>query len=423
MKEEFLHYIWKYKLYQDSELKSTSNENIEILNQGTHNYDSGPDFFNAKIKIENTVWAGNVEVHINSSDWYAHNHHTNKAYDNVILQAVYNHDKEILRTNGQSVPTMELKFDQNLLKNYDSLISRETWVSCQEDIGFVDSFTIQNWIEKLTIERLEEKSVRIKQLLQQTKNSWEEAFYIQIARNFGFKLNSDPFEQLAKSLPLTYLAKHKENLFQIEALLYGQAGFLEDESGEEYFEILKKEYEFLKNKFKLKPIQKHLWKFLRSRPGNFPTIRLAQFAKLIYKSSALFSKILEAGSVNDFHELLQVEPSEYWETHYQFNKESVKKSKTLGKSAIDIILINTVIPFLFVYGKSKGLPELQDRAIEFLEYMKAEKNSIISKWNELGIKSTSAFETQALIQLKNKYCNHKKCLNCHIGNNLIRSKK
>ncbi len=423
MKEEFLHYIWKYKLYQDSELKSTSNENIEILNQGTHNYDSGPDFFNAKIKIENTVWAGNVEVHINSSDWYAHNHHTNKAYDNVILQAVYNHDKEILRTNGQSVPTMELKFDQNLLKNYDSLISRETWVSCQEDIGFVDSFTIQNWIEKLTIERLEEKSVRIKQLLQQTKNSWEEAFYIQIARNFGFKLNSDPFEQLAKSLPLTYLAKHKENLFQIEALLYGQAGFLEDESGEEYFEILKKEYEFLKNKFKLKPIQKHLWKFLRSRPGNFPTIRLAQFAKLIYKSSALFSKILEVGSVNDFYELLKVEPSEYWETHYQFNKESVKKSKTLGKSAIDIILINTVIPFLFVYGKSKGLPELQDRAIEFLEYMKAEKNSIISKWNELGIKSTSAFETQALIQLKNKYCNHKKCLNCHIGNNLIRSKK
>ena len=423
MKEEFLHYIWKYKLYQNSELKSTGNENIEILNQGTHNYDSGPDFFNAKIKIENTVWAGNVEVHINSSDWYAHNHHTNKAYDNVILQAVYNHDKEILRTNGQSVPTIELKFDQNLLKNYDSLISRETWVSCQEDISFVDSFTIQNWIEKLTIERLEEKSVRIKQLLQQTNNSWEEAFYIQIARNFGFKLNSDPFEQLAKSLPLIYLAKHKENLFQIEVLLYGQAGFLEDESGEEYFEILKKEYEFLKNKFKLKPIQKHLWKFLRSRPGNFPTIRLAQFAKLIYKSSALFSKILEAESVNDFYELLQVEPSEYWETHYQFNKESVKKSKTLGKSAIDIILINTVIPFLFVYGKSKGLPELQDRAIEFLENMKAEKNSIISKWNELGIKATSAFETQALIQLKNKYCNHKKCLNCHIGNNLIRSKK
>lgn len=423
MKEEFLHYIWKYKLYQDSELKTTSNENIEILNQGTHNYDSGPDFFNAKIKIENTVWAGNVEVHINSSDWYAHNHHTNKAYDNVILQAVYNHDKEILRTNGQSVPTMELKFDQNLLKNYDSLIFKEAWVSCQEDIDFVNSFTIQNWIEKLTIERLEEKSDRIKQLLQQTNNSWEEAFYIQIARNFGFKLNSDPFEQLAKSLPLIYLAKHKENLLQIEALLYGQAGFLEDESGEEYFEILKKEYEFLKNKFKLKPIQKHLWKFLRSRPGNFPTIRLAQFARLIYKSSALFSKVLETESVNDFYKLLQVEPSEYWETHYQFNKESVKKSKALGKSAIDIILINTIIPFLFVYGKSKGLPELQDRAIEFLEYIRAEKNSIVSKWNELGIKSTSAFETQALIQLKNKYCNHKKCLNCHIGNNLIRSRK
>ncbi len=423
MKEEFLHYIWKYKLYQNSDLRSTNNENIEILSQGAHNYDSGPDFFNAKIKIGNTVWAGNVEIHINSSDWYAHNHHTNKAYDNVILQVVQNDDKKISRTDGQTIPTLELRFDQSLLKNYDSLISKETWISCQEDINSVDSFTIQNWIEKLTVERLEEKSVRIEHLLKQTKNSWEEAFYIQIARNFGFKLNSDPFEQLAKSLPLIYLAKHKENLLQIEALLFGQAGFLEEESGDEYFEMLKKEYEFLKNKFKLKPIQKHLWKFLRSRPGNFPTIRLAQFAKLIYKSSALFSKILEIKAVKDFYELLQVSPSEYWKTHYQFNKESVKKIKGIGKSGIDIILINTIIPFLFVYGKSKGLLELQDRAIEFLEYMKAEKNSIISRWNELGIKTANAFETQALIQLKNKYCNHKKCLNCRIGNNLIRGKK
>jgi hypothetical protein len=258
--------------------------------------------------------------------------------------------------------------------------------------------------------------------LKQTNNSWEEAFYTQLARNFGFKLNAEPFEQLTKSLPLTYLAKHKDNLFQIEALLFGQAGFLDENEGDEYFQKLKQEYLYLKKKFKLKGIEQHLWKFLRSRPGNFATIRIAQFAKLIHRSSALFSKVLETESINEFYTLFQIKPSDYWENHYQFNKESVKKSKSLGKSAIDILLINTVIPFLFVYGKARGLTDLQNRAIDFLEAIKAEKNSIISRWNDLGVNASSSFETQALIQLKNRYCNHKKCLNCQIGNSLIRKK-
>ena len=423
MKEEFLHYIWKYKLYKNDNLIDQNQEKIEILKQGTHNFDSGPDFFNAKIKINETIWAGNVEVHVNSSDWYAHNHHKDKAYDNVILQVVYNHDKDIVRTNGQPIPTLEIKFDKELLNNYESLIKSEYWISCQNDIRKVDSFTIQNWLEKLTIERLEEKSERINELLKQTNNSWETAFYFQLARNFGFKLNSDPFELLAKSLPLACLAKHKDDLSQIEALLFGQAGFLNDESGDDYYERLKKEYQYLQKKFRLKPIEKHLWKFLRSRPGNFPSVRIAQFAMLIYKSTALFSKILETKTINDFYKLFIVKPSDYWENHYVFNKGSIKKSKTIGKSAVDIILINTIVPFLFIYGKAKGIQNLQDRSISLLESLKPEKNSIITKWNDLGINASNAFDTQALIQLKNNYCNPKKCLNCQIGNYIIRNNK
>jgi hypothetical protein len=276
-------------------------------------------------------------------------------------------------------------------------------------------------LEKLGIERLEEKSERINRLLEQTNNSWENAFYIQLARNFGFKLNSDPFELLAKSLPILCLAKHKDNLFQIEALLFGQAGYLNDDHGDEYYNCLKKEYIYLQKKYKLVPLEKHLWKFLRSRPGNFPTIRIAQFAKLIFSSSSLFSKLLETKTIKACYDLLIVNPSDYWENHYIFNKESIKKTKSIGKTAIDIILINTIIPFLFIYGKAKDLPELQERALNLLESIKPEKNSIIEKWSELGVKEENAFYTQALIQLKNNYCDSKKCLNCQIGNNIIRT--
>jgi len=423
MREEFLHYIWKYKLFKNQDLKTQNKEKLEILNLGIHNFDAGPDFFNARIKINDTIWAGNVEIHINSSDWYKHNHHLDKAYDNVILQVVLKNDKDVCRTNGQTIPTLTIEFDKELLKNYESLIKNESWISCQNNIRKVDSFNIHNWIEKLAIERLEDKSERIYKLLEQTNNSWEKTFYIQLASNFGFKLNSMPFELLAKSLPLSYLAKHKDNLFQIESLLFGQAGFFENKSGDEYFNNLKNEYKYLQKKFKVKPIENHLWKFLRSRPGNFPTIRIAQFSKLIYSSTSLFSKILEIKTLKDFYNLFIVNPSDYWENHYIFNKDSVKKRKSLGKSAVDIILINTIIPFLFIYGDSKGRPVLKTRAVEFLEKMKPEKNAIIRKWDELGIESENAFHSQALIQLKNKYCNHKKCLNCQIGNYLIRKSK
>jgi len=422
MKEEFLHYIWKYKLFNNS-LTADTGDKIEVLNQGAHNLDAGPDFFNAKIKINNTVWAGNVEVHINSSDWFKHHHQNNKAYDNIILQVVYKNDKQVYRENGEIIPTIELQFDKQLWDKYDSLIGNQSWIACQSEIKAVDSFTIQNWIEKLAIERLEDKSLRIKELLVQNNNSWENTFYQHLAANFGFKLNKIPFELLAKSLPLNYLAKHKNDLLQIEALLFGQGGFLTVPDGDEYYLNLRKEYLYLSRKFELKPLENHLWKFLRSRPGNFPTVRLAQFASLIHKSSALFSKIIETKNIADFYGLFLVTPSKYWEIHYIFNKESHKKEKSIGKSAIDILLINTVVPFLFVYGKAKGIYELQDRAVELFEHIKAEKNSIISQWDKNGIKSLNAYQSQALIQLKNVYCNAKRCLNCQIGNQIINQQK
>jgi len=421
MKEDFLHYLWKYKLFSTTNLRTQTHEKVEIIHPGIHNNDSGPDFFNAKIKIGETTWAGNVEIHLKSSDWYHHQHHNDKAYDNVILQVVYQHDKEVYLSNNCLVPTMEIHFDEILLKNYEKLIRSESWIACEKDLHTVDDFLMNKWMEALIIERLGDKALRIKQELKQTQNNWEETFYRHLARNFGFKLNAEPFELLARSLPLKVLAKHKNDLMQIEALLFGQAGFLNEETGDDYYQKLKSEYQFLNRKFQLKPIAKHLWKFLRSRPGNFPTVRLAQFAALIFQSKSLFSKIMDEQDMRKIRQMLQAKPSEYWETHYHFNKKSVKKMKPLGQSAIQILFINTVVPFLFVYGKHRGKEEFCDRALRLLSQIKPENNSIISNWKRLGLKPENAFESQALIQLKNKYCTFKKCLQCQIGNYIIKN--
>jgi hypothetical protein len=421
MKEDFLHYLWKYKLFRTTNLRAQTNEKVEIVHPGIHNNDSGPDFFNAKIKIGETTWAGNVEIHLKSSDWYHHQHHKDKAYDNVILQVVYQHDKDVYLSNNSLVPTMEIQFDDILLKNYQKLIRSESWIACEKDLHTVDDFLIKKWMEELMIERLEDKALKIKQELKQTQNNWEETFYRHLAKNFGFKLNGEPFELLARSLPLKVVAKHKNNLMQIEALLFGQAGFLNEETGDDYYLKLKSEYQFLQHKFNLKPIEKHLWKFLRSRPGNFPTVRLAQFAALIFQSKSLFSKIMETQDLQKIKQMLQAKPSEYWDTHYHLNKPSVKKPKPLGQSAIQILFINTVVPFLFVYGKHKGIDDLSERALSSLSMIKPEKNSMVSQWKRLGLKPENAFESQALIQLKNNYCTFKKCLHCSIGNYIIKN--
>ncbi len=422
MSEKLLHYIWQYKLYSQHELQTESGEKIEIIDTGKPNSDAGPDFFNAKIKIGNTLWAGNIEIHTNSSDWKKHNHQNNKTYDSVILHVAENIDCPIFRTDGNLIPQLQLPCPNELKLQYEYLQKNKNWIPCSEKLHLVDSFTIQSLLSRLTFERLEGKTDAIFKLLTDNKNNWEEAFYITLARNFGFGINNDAFEQLARSLSLLFLGKHKNNLFQIEALLFGQAGLLslERNISNEYFKALQKEYNFLKAKFSLTPIEASQWKFLRLRPANFPHVRIAQFAALIHQSSKLFSQIIENPDIEILHQLFKCEPSDYWKTHFIFENESPTKSKKLSTSSINIILINTVIPFLFCYGKKKQDEDIQAKSITLLEKIPSEKNSIIQKWEELGIKANSAFFSQALLQLKKNYCDNKKCLQCRIGHQVLK---
>ena len=451
MTEEFLHYIWKFRLFNQLNLQTTVGENIEIIKVGIHNLNAGPDFFNAQLRIGNTLWAGNVELHINAKDWNKHNHQEDKAYDNVILHVVFNSDEKIYRKSGELIPTLELKdkIENNIIHKYLNFKSNNDWIPCEKQISEVPEIIINSTLDRLLLERLEAKSTSITESLKINKNNWEETFYQHLARNFGFKTNAVPFELLAKSLPSIILGKHKNSILQIEALLYGQAGLLNEHLEDKYLLALQNEYVFLKQKFQLHAIDAHLWKFLRLRPLNFPTIRIAQFANLIFNSSHLFSKIMETEKCVDLKKLLNVGVSDYWHNHYVFDKASssllastmqqndlsldqgisnfIKDlppanflKKRLGKDSVNNIIINTVVPFLFVFGKHKNEEKYVNRALQFLEQTEGENNAIIKKWAALKLSVNKAYSTQALLQLKNEYCNNKKCLNCNIGNYLIK---
>jgi len=428
MQEEFLHYLWKFRLFDGKDLFTKTGEPVEIIKCGEPNSDSGPDFFNAKIKIGKTIWAGNVEIHVHASDWETHKHQNDKAYDNVILHVVHEADVTLKRRNGEIMPTLELKgkIQEGIYKKYLSFKTNNSWIPCNTQIQSIDSFSVNHWLDRLLIERLERKTLSIIELLRENQNNWEETFYQFLAGGFGLKLNTHPFDLLAKSLPLNVLAKHKDNPFQIEALLFGQAGLLapgptpaSEEKEDDYKKQLFDEYEFLRKKFKLKPIDGHLWKFMRLHPPNFPTIRIAQFANLICKSLHMFSKVIEATNIYNIQSLLHAEASDYWISHYRFERPSSPRKKILGQETKNILIINVVVPFLFVYGKQKGEPQLIERALEFLAKIEGEKNSIIEKWNSLGIKSENAYQTQGLLQLKNEYCAKKRCLECSIGVKLL----
>jgi hypothetical protein len=423
MTEEFLHHIWKFRLFDQTDLLTTNNERVEILKPGEHNFDAGPDFFNARIKIDETIWAGNVEVHVNSSDWKKHKHQHDKAYDNIILHVVNKADEKLYRYSGAEIPTIEIneRIIEKLLRNYTDFKSSADWVPCARQIKNVPSHILISTIDKLLLERLEIKAKIINNSLLLNHNNWEETFYQFLARNFGFKTNAEPFELLAKSLPSGILAKHKGSLIQIEALLYGQAGMLYEHLDDKYAITLQNEYIFLKQKFKLQSLDPHLWKFLRLRPVNFPSVRIAQFADLVFRSSHLFSRMLEIASLAELKSLLDVNVSPYWENHYMFNRESPFKTKHLGSDGINNIVINTIVPFLFVYGRQKDEEKYVERALLFLEATTAEQNSIIDGWKELNVPVTNAFSSQALLQLKNEYCTQKKCLSCNIGNYLIKN--
>lgn len=425
MREDFLHYLWRYKRFDFLNLQTTDNQQVEIVEFGEHNQNAGPDFLNARLRIGETLWAGNVEMHLNASEWLAHKHDEDAAYDNVILHVVMDEDKIIFDKNKQRLACLVLKpyITENLLGTYQKLLHNAHWIPCQHHFFTVSDLVKSAWQSRLLVERLEEKIAVFETSFFQNKQHWEETFYQALAKNFGVKINDLPFELLAKSLPLLTLAKHKDSLFQIEALLFGQAGMLQEEFEDDYPKRLQKEYFYLQKKLQLEPIAASMWKFSKLRPGNFPTIRIAQFATLIHQSVHLFSKILEAKNTKSIQDLFEIKLSDYWNEHYIFDKASKKISKSLGKDTVNLLIINTIAPFLFLYGKIKNDEVYKDSAIAFLEELAPEKNTIIEGWQDLGLKPSSAAETQSLLQLKNKYCNAQKCTQCAIGIAIMKDAK
>jgi len=421
MKEDLLQYIWQFQYFNNSELYTSSGEAIRIISTGTHNTNQGTDFVNAKIKIGKTIWAGNVEVHINSSDWNMHHHSGDPNYDNVILHVVWNDNAIVKDRVGNSLHTLELKsrVPKLLLERYKMLMESSQFIPCESQLQQVNELTMANWKQRLVAERLIKKSANILAILKETNSHWEETFWWLVAANFGLKVNNDLFQQVAKMLPVSILAKHKNRIQQVEALLFGTTGLLEKEFQEKYPQMLQKEFLFYQKKYKLKIIDGEL-SFLRMRPANFPTIRLAQLAMLIHESEHLFSKIKSSSSLKDVKKMLQVSANDYWHYHYTFDETSDYKVKTLGKQMIDNIIINTIIPVLFTYGLHHNEQVYKDRAIKWLEEISAEKNSITSGFEKLNFSNKSAFDSQSFIQLKNEYCNKKLCLHCAIGNSLLK---
>jgi len=421
MTEEFLYYLWQYQLLEKNIICSTG-EDVSVVNPGSRNHDSGPDFINAKIKFCDTLWVGNVEIHLKSSDWNHHKHDKDEAYSNVILHVVLHDDHKIYDSGGNLIPAIEImnSYNELVYQRYEYFLKNKNWIPCEKDILEVGQLSFNSWLERILVERFERKMKETEMKLNFGHNNWEDAFYQVLASNFGFKVNEQPFLMLAKSLPFMILQKHRTRLHEAEALLYGQAGMLNETFEDAYPNILKETYTFLRNKFSLVPIGKHLWKYLRLRPSNFPTIRLSQFATLFHHNDGLFSAVLDSSNINELTNLFGVPASDYWNNHYVFDKSANFKVKHFGKSAIHIIIINTVVQFLFLYGKYKRDGKYRSKAIQFLLDLPPEENATITGWKNLGIVPVNAFESQALLELKGKYCNLKKCLNCTVGVSLLR---
>jgi len=422
MQEDFLHYIWKFQKFSKTDLNTQDNDSIEIVNQGSHNLDSGPDFFSAQIRIGEQLWVGNVEIHLKSSDWYAHRHEIDTAYDNVILHVVWQHDVDVFRKDNTVIPTLELKnrIDNSTLSSYNKLFSgKKNWIPCEDSFGEVDDFVLQNWLERLYFERLENKSDLIFELLEHSKNDWEAVLFMVLAKNFGLKNNGQSFLSMARSFDFSVLRKLQKNQTQIEALLIGQAGLLETESDGDYFNKLKTEYQFIKNKFQLENRDVLPAQFFRLRPVNFPTIRLAQMAALYFVNHQLFSKVISAKNKEEIYKLFNSSASEFWDTHFHFNSLSPKRKKRLSKEFIDLIIINTILPVLFCYHKHTG-KEIPDHLLELIKSIDKEDNNLVNSFNELKHIAENAMHSQALIEMKLNYCDRKRCLQCAVGNELIR---
>lgn len=424
VKEDFLYYIWQYKLFSNKVLHTIDKKPLLVKKSGIRNTNSGTDFLNAHLEIDNQLWVGNVEMHVKSSDWYLHNHEKDKNYDAVILHVVWQHDAVVFMKNDKPLPTLVLEdfVSKEIKNNYRLLLQMNTnFIACERQISEVDDFVIKNWLERLYFERLETKSTFIKELLAANNNDFEATLFQLLANNFGLKINGDAFLSLSKSIDFALVRKTSSNENIITALLFGQAGFLEENIEDKYFKELKQEYEYLRHKYHLKPISKNEFQFFRMRPHNFPTIRIAQLAALFHQHQNLFSKILNINKKEDFYALFKVALNDFWKTHYTFTSTSKRSNKQLTKSFIDLLIINTITPLKFVYLQNRGEVN-EGEIVNLIQQVSSEKNSIINHFLELGVKSKNAMESQALLTLKNNYCTKKQCLQCAIGNALLRTK-
>ena len=431
--EQLLHYTWKHKLYPLKELITNDGQRVEIVDPGLHNRNAGPDFFNAKIRIGSTMWVGNVEIHDKSSDWYQHGHDKDSRYDNVVLHVAAELDTEVMKSNGEYVPQLQLSVPDDVLTHYDELQKTDEYPPCYKVIPDLSALIIHSWMAALQTERLEQKTEAIRKRAELCNGSWEDAYFVTLARNYGFGINGEVFEQWAYNIPLNAVAHHRDDLFQIEAIFMGQAGLLEldsipeyyqkDALNDGYFAKLRNEYQYLAHKFSMKPIDFKLWRFLRLRPQNFPHIRISQLANLYYQQKAGLSQLIECETLDELKNVLKSQVTPYWETHYTFGSTSPKNEKHLSYGSINLLMINTAIPMLFAYGRHTTKEVLCDKAFDFLEQLKAENNHIIRMWQQVGLPVKTAGDSQALIQLKKEYCDKKECLRCRFGYEYLRRKE
>ncbi|MCP4520416.1 MAG: DUF2851 family protein [Cytophagales bacterium] len=422
MKENLLQYVWFKQLFDNQLLKTVGGEELQIFLQGEWNQKSGPDFLNGKIKLNDIEWVGNIEIHLKSSDWYHHKHQEDKAYDNVILHVVWEYDKPVYHQDGKEIPTLVLedKVEKKLLDQYKTMMETQQKVLCATFGENIETEWREAAIKNALFERLRNKVYEAEQILDSTQRDWQEMAYRWLGRGFGFKDNAEAFLQFTQVLPLKYLQKHRDNILQMEALAFGQAGFLEEPIEEDkYMMALCKEYDFLAKKYTLTPLDKSIWKMGRIRPANFPTLRIAQFVAFLYEHQFVLSTFLETPTIRNFERKFQVVQSPYWERHYTFGKLTEKKVFTLGKSSIENLAMNTAVPLLVAYGKQKSMKEYQQKALHWLENLGAEKNSVITTMKENGFELNSAYKTQGALELYKSYCTQKKCLNCMIGQQLL----
>lgn len=424
--EKLLQYIWKHKIFPLQQLRTTTGEAVEVVDPGLQNNNDGPDFFNAKIIVDGMLWAGNVEIHVKSSDWYVHRHDKDSRYNNVVMHVAAVTDTEVVAEDGHTLRQMQMEVPEHMQRNYQRLLSDDRYPPCRKAVESLPKFTIHSWLSALCIERLQHKALAIEQRVRECDGSWETAFFNTMARCFGFGINSEGFELLAQSLPLMQVGRHRDDPFQVEALFMGQAGLLDTDAmndkqrtlalADDYFVRMRDEYRFLAHKYALRHIGRSSWKFMRVRPQNLPYMRLAQLAQLYCSRKAELASLTQCNSLGELRKRLDVGVSDYWRQHYVFGQPTASRSdKHISKASVDILVSNAVVPTLHAYGRHRSDARMMQKAIDMLEEMKAEDNNIVRMWAECGVEAKSAADSQAVMQLHRNYCERKDCLRCRFG--------